>query len=228
MQERPYPKSEHIPIMTRYWSLTRYLRCGPTSSASAAEGGKAKGLPAGVALGDLVPAKTEPIPATHDAGNPEVLCEFFDTRQVCARLALTCRIAAVQGLGDRPQGRWRRLLRVWRVRASCAWQGTSVQAEAANPAFGEWQLFVLCCSGHQVQEVQLLLLPQEAASLGFMADTGTGQHWPSSGVSPFVHAPTACGLTAARARVCPRRRSCRFARATTTSSTACGARSTAA
>ena len=51
-------------------------------SVSAVEGGKAKGLPSGVALSDLVPVKAEPIPPTHDSGNPEILCEFFDTRQV--------------------------------------------------------------------------------------------------------------------------------------------------
>ncbi len=50
-------------------------------SAAAGEG-KARGLPSGVHLADLVPTKTEPIVATHDEGNPEMHCEFFDTRQV--------------------------------------------------------------------------------------------------------------------------------------------------
>lgn len=54
-------------------------------SAAAGDGGKARGLPSGVHLSDLVPTKTEPIPATHDEGNPEMQCEFFDTRQVCTR-----------------------------------------------------------------------------------------------------------------------------------------------
>ncbi len=54
-------------------------------SAAAGDGGKARGLPSGVHLSDLVPTKTEPIPATHDEGNPEMQCEFFDTRQVCTQ-----------------------------------------------------------------------------------------------------------------------------------------------
>jgi hypothetical protein len=54
----------------------------PCSAAAGEGGGKAKGLPSGVALADLVPAKVEAIPATHDAGNPELGCEFFETRQV--------------------------------------------------------------------------------------------------------------------------------------------------
>ena len=29
-----------------------------------------------------MPSKTEAIPPTHDDGNPEVGCEFFETRQV--------------------------------------------------------------------------------------------------------------------------------------------------
>ena len=52
------------------------------SAAAGEGGGKAKGLPSGVQLGDLLAAKVEPIPATHDAGNPELSCEFFETRQV--------------------------------------------------------------------------------------------------------------------------------------------------
>ncbi|BDA47644.1 probable histone acetyltransferase HAC1 [Coccomyxa sp. Obi] len=51
------------------------------SSAAAGEGGKARGMPSGVHLSDLVPTKTEPIGPTHDEGNPEMQCEFFDTRQ---------------------------------------------------------------------------------------------------------------------------------------------------
>ena len=51
-------------------------------SAAAGEGGKAKGLPNGVHLSDLVPVKTDPIPPTNDVGNPEMQCEIFDTRQV--------------------------------------------------------------------------------------------------------------------------------------------------
>lgn len=50
-------------------------------SAAAGEGGKARGLPSGVHLSDLMPTKTEPIGPTHDEGNPEMHCEFFDTRQ---------------------------------------------------------------------------------------------------------------------------------------------------
>ena len=39
-------------------------------------------------LQDLVPSKTEAIPPTHDDGNPEVGCEFFETRQVLGPLAV--------------------------------------------------------------------------------------------------------------------------------------------
>ena len=48
------------------------------------EGGKARGLPSGVFLQDLVASKTEAIPPTHDDGNPDIGCEFFETRQVQA------------------------------------------------------------------------------------------------------------------------------------------------
>ena len=63
------------------------------SAAAGEGGGKAKGLPSGVQLADLLMAKVEAIPATHDAGNPEIACEFFDTRQVRAhaRYLPTCR-----------------------------------------------------------------------------------------------------------------------------------------
>ena len=52
------------------------------SCSALKEAGKARGLPSGVLLQDLVPSKTEAIPPTHDDGNPEVGCEFFETRQV--------------------------------------------------------------------------------------------------------------------------------------------------
>lgn len=51
------------------------------------EGGKARGLPSGVLLQDLVASKTEAIPPTHDDGNPDVGCEFFETRQVMCLIA---------------------------------------------------------------------------------------------------------------------------------------------
>jgi hypothetical protein len=65
-------------------------------SAASGEGGKGKGLPNGVHLSDLVPTKTEAIPPTTDAGNPEMLCEIFDTRQVSPCL-LTSRSPARAG-----------------------------------------------------------------------------------------------------------------------------------
>ena len=50
--------------------------------SAAASGGRGRGLPAGIQLSDLLAAKAEAIPGTHDTGNPRVQCEFFDTRQV--------------------------------------------------------------------------------------------------------------------------------------------------
>lgn len=49
--------------------------------SAAAGGQRGRGLPAGIQLGDLLAAKVEAIPATHDIGNPRLQCEFFDTRQ---------------------------------------------------------------------------------------------------------------------------------------------------
>lgn len=50
--------------------------------SAAASGGRGRGLPAGIQLSDLLAAKAEAVPGTHDTGNPRILCEFFDTRQV--------------------------------------------------------------------------------------------------------------------------------------------------
>ena len=65
------------------WShLSGRLLIALCSCSALKEAGKARGLPSGVLLQDLVPSKTEAIPPTHDDGNPEVGCEFFETRQV--------------------------------------------------------------------------------------------------------------------------------------------------
>lgn len=55
------------------------------------EGGKARGLPSGMLLQDLVASKTEAIPPTHDDGNPDVGCEFFETRQVPSQITIILR-----------------------------------------------------------------------------------------------------------------------------------------
>ena len=55
-------------------------------NGNAGTGGEAKPrtrvLPSGMALAELRTAKQEAIPETTDIGNPDILCEFFDTRQV--------------------------------------------------------------------------------------------------------------------------------------------------
>jgi len=53
---------------------------GPSDAPLPAAPGAPKGLPHGIALDALVKAEAEPLPATADP-NPDVACEFFDTRQ---------------------------------------------------------------------------------------------------------------------------------------------------
>ena len=72
--------------------LTLVVPCRPS-------GGKAKGLPAGITLDQLVAEPLPAIPATHDEGNPIMTSEFFDTRQVLApTLPLIVCVAARQEL----------------------------------------------------------------------------------------------------------------------------------
>jgi len=71
--------------------------------SAAAAGGRGRGLPAGIQLGDLLPAKTEAVPGTHDTGNPRLLCEFFDTRQV--RAARSPLVRPGRGLHQVPASR---------------------------------------------------------------------------------------------------------------------------
>ncbi len=60
-------------------ALTCAVVCAALRRRVARQG---RGLPSGVLLHDLVASKTAPIPPTHDEGNPELGCEFFETRQV--------------------------------------------------------------------------------------------------------------------------------------------------
>ena len=69
-----------IQVLTSLQGRCSDTCCGRCSAQK--EGGKARGLPSGVLLQDLVASKTEAIPPTHDDGNPDLGCEFFETRQV--------------------------------------------------------------------------------------------------------------------------------------------------
>lgn len=51
-----------------------------------AAGGRAKGLPSGISVEQLVAEHVPAIPGTHDEGNPNMTSEFFDTRQACGCL----------------------------------------------------------------------------------------------------------------------------------------------
>ncbi len=66
-------------------SLTRFSLCERCYTATAqglALPGIKGGLPAGVALGDLIATPVAPFPVVTDP-NPQIDCEIFDTRQVC-------------------------------------------------------------------------------------------------------------------------------------------------
>ncbi|KAK9806697.1 hypothetical protein WJX73_009793 [Symbiochloris irregularis] len=64
-------------------SLQRFQICPSCyqNESAGLEGGKARGLPAGIQLSQLRPDPVEHIPATTDVGNPDQSSEFFDTRQ---------------------------------------------------------------------------------------------------------------------------------------------------
>lgn len=65
----------------RVLQMTRFQLCPTCYQQEASAGPKARGLPTGIRLEDLLAAKCEAIPGTAGSLGPQIDCEFFHTRQ---------------------------------------------------------------------------------------------------------------------------------------------------